>query len=95
MNHIETHEWTEHHYNGNVWISGKIGIVPESLKHLYDCRTNFKGFEGKYVCRLGLWTKHYSNNQLAWTLDYGDGTHEYKGKEIFPSYRKDGTIIVN
>lgn len=87
-------KWQEFHTNGKPWINGQIAVVPSEHKHLYDCRTSFKGYEGTPVCRIGLWSKYYDNGQLAWTIDYGDGTLEYKSNEKFPSYRKDGSIIV-
>lgn len=89
---LEVKDWKEYHPNGKLWISGKIGIVGELWKHLYDFRTGFKGFEGKAVCRTGQWSKYYDNGQLAWTLDYADGKIESE-KQIFPQFRKDGTII--
>lgn len=89
-----TIKWQEFHPNGEKWITGEIAIVDDNQKHLYDYRTGFKGFEGFPVCRVGKWTKHFDNGQIAWTLDYGDGTHDYKGKQTFPSYRRDGTLIV-
>ena len=52
---LEVKDWKEYHPNGKLWISGKIGIVGELWKHLYDFRTGFKGFEGKAVCRIGQW----------------------------------------
>ncbi|MDM1073669.1 hypothetical protein HX001_14360 [Empedobacter brevis] len=86
-------EWKEFHPNGNIWIIGEIGIIPEMWKDIYDHRTEFKGYENQNVCRLGIWKKFYDNGQLAWTLDYGDGTYSYESKEKFPSYRKDGQLI--
>ena len=91
---VETHKWQEFHENGQLWIDGEIAVVSEMSKHLYDYRTGFKGYEGKFVCRIGIWTKYFDNGQLAWQLDYGDGTHDYKSTKSFPSYRKDGTLIV-
>mgnify|MGYP007023468959 CR=1 FL=1 len=90
---LETKKHTELHSNGSIWIDGQIGIVDNLSKHLYDVRSGFTGFEGKPVCRIGKWTKHFDNGQLAWTIDYGDGTFDCK-KESFPQYRKDGTTIV-
>jgi len=90
---LETKEWKEFHPNGQVWITGQIGIVASMWQHLYDYRMGFQGYEGQPIVRLGLWTKHFDNGQLAWTLDYGDGTYDCK-KEKFPSYRKDGSTIV-
>ena len=79
---------------GKLWIDGEIAVVPELSKGIYDYRTGFKGYEGMAVCRIGVWTKYFDNGQLAWQLDYGDGTHGYKSDKSFPSYRKDGTLIV-
>lgn len=87
-------EWKEYHPNGNIRISGKIGIVPDLWKDLYDYRLGFKGYEGKNVCRIGIWEKYYDNGQLGWTIDYGDGTYNYERKEKYPSYRKDGQLII-
>ena len=87
--------WQEFHDNGQLWIDGQIAVVPDELKHLYDYRTGFKGYEGIPVCRIGKLTKYFDNGQIAWALDYGDGTHDYKGKEKFPSYRQDGSVIVS
>lgn len=84
---LEKFDWKEFHPNGKIWIVGKIGVVADMWKHLYDTRTGFKGFEGKPVCRLGVWQKYYDNGQLAWSLDYGDGTLAYK-KQDFPTYTK-------
>lgn len=91
---VETHKWQEFHENGKLWIDGEIAVVPELSKGIYDYRTGFKGYEGKPVCRIGIWTCYFDNGQLAWQLDYGDGTHGYKSDKSFPSYRKDGTLIV-
>ena len=87
--------WQEFHDNSQLWIDGQIALVPEELKHLYDYRTEVKGYEGLAVCRIGVLTKYFDNGQLAWQLDCGDGTHDYKNKEKFPSYRKDGTLILS
>lgn len=89
---LETLDWKEYHPNGELWIVGQIGIVADMWKHLYDVRLGFKGFEGKPVCRLGVWEKHYDNGQLAWSLDYGDGTLDCK-KQTFPSYTKSKAIV--
>jgi len=91
---LEAMPWQEFYKNGQLWIDGEIAIVPEELKHLYDYRIGFKGYEGKPICRVGKLTKYFDNGQMAWRLDYGDGTHDYKGKEKFHSYRKDGSVIV-
>lgn len=91
---IETKEWKELHDNGSVWIVGKVALVADLWKHLYDIRYGFKGFEGKPVCRIGFWIKYFDNGQIAWTLDFGDGSFDYKSKEKFPSYRKDGSLII-
>ena len=96
---VETHKWQEFHENGKLWIDGEIAIITEMSKHLYDYRTGFKGYEGKPVCRIGIWTKYFDNGQLGWQIDYGDGSYEtlFSGQrkgQSFPSYRKDGTLIV-
>ena len=91
---VENHKWQEFYENGKLWIDGEIAVVPEMSKDIYDYRIGFKGFEGKPVCRIGVWTKYFDNGQIAWQLDYGDGTHGYKSDKSFPSYRKDGTLIV-
>jgi hypothetical protein len=91
---VETHKWQEFHENGQLWIDGKIAVVPEMSKHLYDYRNGFKSYVGMSVCRIGIWTKYFNNGQLAWQLDYGNGTHDYKSTEKFLSYRKDGTLIL-
>ncbi len=79
---LERIEWKEYHPSGNIWISGMIGIVAEGWKHLYDYRTGFKGYEGKPVCRLGVWTKFYDDGQIAWTINYDDGTHKTREKRL-------------
>ena len=92
---VETQKWQEFHENGKLWIDGEIAVVPELSKGLYDYRTGIKGFEGKPVCRIGVWTKYFDNGQLAWQLDFGDGMFDSKEpRKTFPSYRKDGTLIV-
>ena len=78
---LEEKDWKENHPNGQLWIDGKIGIVGKSWMHLYDYRTGFAGHEGVPVCRLGVWTKYFDSGEIAWTLDYGDGTHDYKPKK--------------
>lgn len=95
---VETHKWQEFHENGQLNIDGEIALVAELSKHLYDYRTGFKGFEGKPVCRIGIWSCYFDNGQLAWQIDYGDGSYEtlFSGKrkgQPFPSYRKDGNGI--
>lgn len=92
---LEQVKWQEFHDNGSLWIDGNIGVVADMWKHLYDYRTGFKGYEGRPVVRLGVWTKRYDNGQIAWQLDHGDGTHDCKGKRNFPSFQKDGTPIRN
>lgn len=91
---LEESEWKEYHPNGQLWISGRIGVVAEMWKHLYDYRTGFKGYEGKPVCRLGIWTKYFDNGRLAWQLDYGDGTYDCKKTQFNAQYRRDGTEIL-
>ncbi|GEM_PF-752794 len=92
---VETHKWQEFHENGQLWIDGEIAVVPEMTKHLYDYRTGFKGYDGKPVCRIGVWTKYFDNGQIAWQLDFGDGMFDSKEpRKTFPSYRRDGTLIV-
>jgi len=94
FNFEKTEKWQEFHDNGKIWIDGQVMIVPNHLKYLYDYRTNFKGYEGLAVCRVGIWSKYFNNGQIGWVLDYGDGTLGCKNKKDFPSYRKDGSVIV-
>lgn len=89
---LERKEWKEYHPNGQLLITGEIGIVANLWKQLYDCRTGFAGLGGVPVCRLGKWTKYFDNGQEAWTLDYSDGKIGCE-KPSFPQYRKDGSII--
>lgn len=92
---LEKIKWQEFHKNGQLHIDGEIGIVSESTKHLYDHRTEWKGYEGKPVVRLGIWTNYYDNGQIWWQLDYRDSMHDSKmPKQKFPSFRKDGTQII-
>lgn len=88
---IERKEWKEFHSNGQPWITGEIGIIDPSTEHQYDCRTGFPGHEGEPVCRLGKWTKHYDNGQLAWTIEYDD--FGFLKTTHYTHYRKDGSII--
>ena len=88
---LERKEWKEFHENGQVWITGEIGIVADSWKHLYDFRTGFEGYEGQAVVRLGRWTKQYDNGQLAWTLEYDEYGRHINRK--FPQFRSDGVSI--
>jgi hypothetical protein len=67
---LEKKEWKEYYPNGQIWITGEIGIIAEAWKHLYNYRTGFKGYEGKPVCRLGKWTKQFTNGQLDWIIEY-------------------------
>jgi hypothetical protein len=91
---LEEKIWQEFHPNGQLWIDGKIGLVADMWKHVYDYRTGFNGYEGKPVVRLGVWTKYFDNGQKAWQLDHTDGTYDgQKNAKTFPSYRKDGSII--
>ena len=73
---VETRKWQEFHENGKLWIDGEIAVVPELSKGVYDYRAGFKGYEGKAVCRIGVWTKYFDNGQLAWQIDYEDGSYE-------------------
>lgn len=91
--YLETHKWQEFHENGKLWIDGEIAIVPELSKGDFDCRTGLKGYEGKPVCRIGIWTKYFDNGKLAWQIDYGDGTRDYKTDKYFAAYSVDGTLI--
>lgn len=90
---IEKIKWQEFHGNGSIWIDGEIALVSGLCKHLFDIRDGFKGYEGKPICRIGEWKRYFDNGQLAWTLDFGDGTYDYKSTKKYPSYRKDGTFI--
>lgn len=99
-NIFETHKWQEFHENGQLWIDGEIAIIPDLFKDLYDIRTSVKGFEGKNVVRIGIWTKYFDNGQLGWKTDRGDGSYQilFSGKRVgdkFPAYQKDGTPIRN
>ena len=88
--------YKEYHQNGELWITGEIIIVSNSSKHLYNYLTNFPGAEGKNAVRVGIWRKYYDNGQLAYTLNYGDGTISAACeslKERYPQYRRDGSII--
>lgn len=90
---LRTIEHKEFHPNGQVWITGQIGIVASMWKHLYDYRT--VNVEGKPVgtwCRLGKWTKQFDNGQLAWSIQYDEYGRTTNDK--FPQFRKDGTPIV-
>lgn len=91
---LETIKWQEFHDNGQLHMEGELGIVADMWKHLYDYRTQWKGYEGKPVVRLGVWSNFYDNSQIWWQLDFGDGMLDSKLKrEKFPSFRKDGTGI--
>ena len=87
---LERKVWKEYHPNGQVWITGEIGIVADSWKHLYNT-LGFAGYEGTSTCRLGKWTKQFDNGQLAWTIEYND--YGYSTGKEFPQWRKDGTPI--
>ncbi|HEY9363482.1 MAG TPA: hypothetical protein VIQ00_09490 [Chitinophagaceae bacterium] len=89
---LERVQWKEYHPNGQVWITGEIGVIAPMWRHLYNFRTGFKGYEGKPVCRLGKWTKHFDNGQLAWTIQYDE--YGFATKDKFPSFRKDGAGII-
>ena len=89
---LEKREYKSLHQNGEAWISGEIGVIAPESKELYDYLTMFEGHEGKPVCRLGKWTKHFNNGQLAWTIEYNE--YGFPAGNKFPSYRKDGTIII-
>ena len=105
---VETHKWQEFHENGRLWIDGEIAVISETSKHLYRCFDGWydtRGCDdlrngtyfihkGTPVCRIGVWTKYFDNGQLAWQLDYGDGTYDYKSDKKFPSFQKDGTPIM-
>lgn len=88
---LEEIEYREYHPNGQLCISGKIGIVADMWKHLYDYRTGFKDHHGTPVCRLGKWTCQFDNGQLAWTIQYDD--YGFSTNDKFPHFRKDGTQI--
>jgi antitoxin component YwqK of YwqJK toxin-antitoxin module len=95
---IKTEKWQEFYENGKLWIDGEIAIINPEFKDLYDYRTGFKKYEGQPVARIGIWTKYFDNGQLAWQLNYGDGTYEgrkNKHAEKFTSFRKDGTPIIS
>ena len=87
-------KWQEFHSNGELWIDGEIGIISDETKHLYKYLSFVSNYVGQAVCRLGKWTKYFDNGQIAWTIDYGDGTLKYESNEKFPSYRRDGQTIV-
>lgn len=87
---LETKEYKELHKNGSVWITGTIAIVADPWKHLYSL-IGFPGFEKIHTCRIGKWSKYYSNGQLAWTIEYDD--FGYAKPSNYPSFRIDGTEI--
>jgi antitoxin component YwqK of YwqJK toxin-antitoxin module len=93
---LQTHKWQEFHENGKLWIDGEIAVISEKYKDLYDFRTEVKGFEGKPVVRIGIWSKYFDNGQIEWKNDRGDGSYKtlFSDKRIgnkFPSFQKDGT----
>ena len=90
---VETKKWIEYHENGTPWITGEIAILNDEFKHLYDYRMQMEGYENIPVARIGIWTKHYDNEQLAWTLDMGNGILGCKKEKPYPQYRRDGSII--
>lgn len=87
-------KYQEFHANGQLWIDGQIIVVTGLFQYLYDYRTNFKGYEGEAVARVGIWTKYHNNGQIAWQQDYGDGKlkSDYIKKDL-PQYRRDGIMI--
>ena len=92
--YLSINKWIEYHDNGKQWITGHFAIVADKDKHLFDYRTGIEGYEGQYFVRIGVWTKYYDNGQLGWQLDYGDGSLDLRNRKQYPSYRKDGTVIV-
>ena len=95
---IQEQKHQEFHPNGQLWVDGTIGIASPSTKELYEYRTEFSGYEGKAIVRLGIWTCYYSNGQMAWQLDYGAGTTRSREVDRYPilikKYRMDGTPVV-
>lgn len=92
---IKTEKWKEFHDNGQLWIDGEIALIKDEYKHLFDYRTGFKNYEGQPVVRIGVWSKYFDNGQIAWQCDFTDGMYDSKvQRKKFPSYRKDGTVIV-
>lgn len=87
-------KWQEFHENGQLHIDGEIGIVANMSKHLYDYRTEWKGYEGEAVVRLGVWTNYYDNGQVWWKYDFRESLYDSKlMSQNFTSYRKDGSLI--
>lgn len=87
---LERKQHKEYHPNGQVWVTGEIGIIADPWKHLYNT-IGFAGYEGKVTCRLGKWIKQFDNGQLAWTIEYDN--YGYPTSEKFPQWRKDGTPV--
>ena len=77
-----------------LWIDGQIIVVSETDKDKYRYLLNVSGYEGLPVVRVGIWTKHFDNGQIAWQLDRQNGRYDCKDRKgEFPSYQKDGTVI--
>jgi antitoxin component YwqK of YwqJK toxin-antitoxin module len=75
--YVETCTWQEFYENGKLQIDGEIAIVSEESKHLFKCFTGYKGYEGKPVCKIGIWKTYFINGALAWESNHGDGSKEY------------------
>lgn len=69
---IERKNWEEYRDDGSLLIKGEIGIIGNMWKHFYNYRTEFEGYKGLPICRLGTWIKYNKKGKIEWTINYND-----------------------
>lgn len=90
-------KYREFHDNGQLWIEGYIAVLIENHKKEYPYLIDNKIYHGKKVVRIHILTKYFSNGQLAWQYDMGDGSFENSSRTLKKSvaYREDVSSIVS
>ena len=58
---------------GGFRIVGELAIIDPAHRGLYDCRSQWPGYEGTPVCRIGVWRKYRPDGSISWEIDYKGG----------------------
>ena len=95
---LETREVKEYHKNGQLMYETTFGVVSPSFvnayKNFYFAYKNMiVNDKGETLIRIGFTKRYWDNGQLNWRIKYNDDGSI--SKEKFPSYRKDGSFIIN
>jgi hypothetical protein len=87
---LETRKIIENHANGQLMYETTIWVVSSQFEGFYH--NKMIGANGEILIRTGMTRRFWDNGQLNWQLEYNqDGS---PSGNIFPQYRKDGSVIV-